>query len=46
METAHCGEIGTESFAVSCFKLLDEELYVGDDYLLSPSVPWRSREGK
>jgi hypothetical protein len=28
METAHCGEVGCESFAVACLKLLDEELYV------------------
>src|ERR1700677_5007979 len=29
MESAHCGEVGGESFAVACLKLLDEELYVG-----------------
>ena len=31
MEFTHCGEVGGESFAVSCLKLLDEELYVGGD---------------
>ena len=31
METAHCGEVRGESFAVSSLKLLDEELYVGGD---------------
>ena len=32
MKSAHCGEVGSESFAVSCLKLLDEELDVGGDY--------------
>jgi len=35
METAHCGEVRGESFAVACFKLLNEELYVGCDHFLS-----------
>ena len=35
METAHCGEVSGESFAVACLKLLDEELYVGCDHFLS-----------
>jgi hypothetical protein len=32
METAHCGEVRGESFALTCLKLLDEELYVGGDH--------------
>ena len=31
MEFTHRGEVGGESFRVSCLKLLDEELYVGGD---------------
>ena len=32
METAHCGKVRGESFAVACLKLLDEELYVGGNH--------------
>jgi len=31
MEFTHWGEVGVEPFAVSCLKLLDEELHVGGD---------------
>ena len=34
METAHCGEVRGESFAVACPKLLDQELYVGGNHFL------------
>jgi hypothetical protein len=36
MEFSHCGKVGGETFAVSCLKLLDEELNVGgDDFFAS-----------
>ena len=45
MESAHGGEVGGESFAVSCLKLLDEELDVGgDDFFGGLGLGWW-REG-
>ena len=46
MESAHRGEVGGESFGVSCLKLLDEELYVGGDDFFARSAAWRLRAGK
>ena len=31
VEAAHGGEVGGKAFAVSCLKLLDEQLHVGGD---------------